>query len=112
MSLGLLKDINDWSEGDGYSANITVLEHKLSLLKNNFTQVDQRRETENRRNLAIERYEKNLKTTIEEGKKILSQKPWVEEHYNKTFLKQISAIEAWFAENLAKQSKLKLYEVK
>ncbi len=83
----------------------------MILLKESFTQVDIRKSIENNRNLASDKFNKELKETYEEAKRILSKKPWVEDHYNKTFSKEISQIEAWYAENSAKQSKLKLYDV-
>lgn len=107
----MLNEINDWYEEEGFNANISVLENKMNLLKESFTQVDLRKSIENSRNLAIEKYNKELKGIYEEAKRILSKKPWVEEHYNKTFLKDMSEIISWFAENIAKQSKFKLYEV-
>lgn len=107
-----MKEINDWYEEEGFNSGITKLEDKMSILRNNFEQIDERKNIENRRNLAIEKYQKELKETYEEGKRILNKKLWVEEHYNKTFLKEISALEDWFSENSAKQSKLKLYDVK
>ena len=107
----MLNEINDWYEEEGFDANIFVLENKMNLLKESFTQVDLRKSIENSRILAIENYNKELKGIYDEAKNILSKKPWVEEHYNQTFLKDISEIESWFAEKIGKQSKLKLYDV-
>jgi len=107
-----LREVNEWYEEDGYSANLTVLEKKMKLIKKNFTQIDRRQNIEKKRNSAIEKYFAELNKTVEEAKKTLSKRPWVEEHYNTTFLKEVSVIEAWFAENVEKQSKLKLFDVK
>lgn len=106
-----MREVNEWYEEDGYSANLTVLEKKMKLLVKNFTQVDRRVSIEKKRNSAIEKYFKELNKTLEDAKKTLSKRPWVEEHYNTTFLKEVSVIEAWFAENVEKQSKLKLFDV-
>lgn len=59
----------------------------------------------------MEKYYKELNRTVTEGKKILQKKSWVEEHYNNTFLKEIEVVKSWFAENLEKQSSIKLYDV-
>ena len=48
----MLKELNEWYEENGFGANVTVLEDRLNLFKNNFTEVDIRKEIENRRNLA------------------------------------------------------------
>ncbi len=106
-----MTEINEWYEEDGYSANLTVLQKKMKMIKKNFTQIDRRQNIEKKRNSAIEKYFSELNKTLEDAKKTLSKKPWVEEHHNSTFLKEISVIEAWFAENVEKQSKLKLFEV-
>ena len=82
------------------------------MLKTNFKQVDTRKNIEFTRNSAIEKYFKELSKAYDDGKLILSNKPWVENHYNKTFLKEIRDLEKWFNENYEKQSKLKLYDVK
>jgi uncharacterized protein (DUF2344 family) len=109
--LNLIKELNDWYEEDGFSANLTVLEAKYKILKKNFTQVDRRQNIEKKRIVAIEKYLNELNRTYEEGKKTLIKRPWAEQHYNKTFLKEVSIIEAWFNENLEKQSNLNLYDV-
>lgn len=107
-----MREVNEWYEEDGYSANLTVLEKKMKMIKKNFTQPDRRQNIEKKRISAIEKYFKELNKTLEDAKKTLSKKPWVEEHYNNTFLKEVSVIEAWFAENVEKQSKLKLFDVR
>lgn len=107
----MLKEIHEWYEEDGFSANLTFLEKKLKLIKKNFTQVDRRQSIEKKRNSAIEKYFNELNKTYEEGKKTLNKKPWVQEHFNNTFLKELSVVEAWFNESLEKQSKLKLFDV-
>ena len=83
----------------------------MKYIRKNFTQVDRRQNIEKKRNSAIEKYFTELNKTLEDAKKTLSRKPWVEEHYNNTFLKEVSVIEAWFAENVEKQSQLKLFDV-
>jgi len=87
------------------------LEKKIKSIKKNFTQADRRQNIEKKRNSAIEKYYKELNKTLEDAKKTLSKKPWVEEHYENTFLKEVSVIEAWFAQEVEKQSKLKLFDV-
>jgi len=106
-----LKEINEWYDEEGFSANISILENKMGLLKENFIQVDRRKNDENKRTLAIEKFNKELKESYEQAKRILSNKPWVEEDFNKTFLKEISEIEFWFTQNAEKQFKLNSYEV-
>ena len=87
------------------------MEGKFKLIKKNFTQIDRREQIERKRDIAVEKFEKELNKTYEEGKKILSKKAWVEDHYNKTFIKEVQANEEWFKENLEKQAQLPLYEV-
>jgi hypothetical protein len=87
------------------------LEKKIKSIKKNFTQADRRQNIEKKRNSAIEKYFKELNKTLEDANKTLSKKPWVEEHYENTFLKEVSVIEAWFAQEVEKQSKIKLFDV-
>ena len=90
---------------------MTLLEDKYKLIKKNFIQIDRRQKIEIKRDIAIDKFEKELTKTYEEGKKILDQKPWIEDHYNKTFLKEIEVVKAWFTENQQKQSEMTLYDV-
>lgn len=83
----------------------------MKLIKKNFTQADRRQTIEKKRNTAIEKYLKELNRTLEDGKKMIAKRPWVEEHHNNVFLKEISVVEAWFAQSLEAQSKLKPYDV-
>lgn len=87
------------------------MEKKIKSIKKNFTQADRRQNIEKKRNSAIEKYFKELNKTLEDANKTLSKKPWVEEHYENTFLKEVSVIEAWFAQEVEKQSKIKLFDV-
>lgn len=90
---------------------MTTLEGKFKLIKKNFTQIDRREQTENKRILAIEKFEIELNKTYEEGKNVTIKKPWVEEHYNKNFLKDVDAIQAWFTESQEKQAEMTLFDV-
>jgi hypothetical protein len=73
--------------------------------------MDRREQIEKKRDLAIDKFEKELNTTYEEGKKILNKKPWVENHYNKTFSKEVEVIDLWFRESIEKQKEMNLYDV-
>lgn len=104
-------EINEWYEENGFNSNILSLEEKMNLIKENFLKVDNLKNIEINRNIAVEKYLKELKNTHNEAKNILINKPWVEDHYNKSFLKEISEIENWYKESSEKQSKIKLYDV-
>ena len=73
--------------------------------------MDRRETIERKRDIATDKLVKELNKTYEEGKKILSKKAWVEDHYNKTFIKEVDALSAWFTENQQKQSEMTLYDV-
>jgi hypothetical protein len=109
--LNLLSEINEWYEEDGYSANLTVLEGKFRSIKRNFTQIDRRETIEKKRNLAIEKFFMELNKTHEEGKKILSRKTWVEDHYNNVFLKEVEVVNDWFNENQEKQNEMTHFDL-
>jgi hypothetical protein len=109
--LNLLSEINEWYEEDGYSANLTVLEGKFRSIKRNFTQIDRRETIEKKRNLAIEKFFVELNKTHEEGKKILSRKTWVEDHYNNVFLKEVEVVNDWFNENQEKQNEMTHFDL-
>ena len=53
-----MTEINEWYEEDGYSANLTILEGKFKQIKKNFTAMDRRVQIEIKRDLAIEKFEK------------------------------------------------------
>merc|ERR1712151_1154698 len=58
----------------------------------------------------IEEFLRELTNVLTEGKRINENKPWVEEHYNNTFLKEVENVNKWFNEKQEKQSKMELYE--
>lgn len=87
------------------------MEGKFKQIKKNFTQCDRREQIEKKREIAIEKFEKELNKTIEDGKKVLTRKPWAEEHFNKTFTKEVEEINTWFTENSDKQKEMSLYDV-
>merc|ERR1712032_658005 len=72
---------------------------------------DRRVKTERRREVAIEKFEKELNKTYEDAKGIVSRKNWTEEHYNNTFLKELGDAAKWFEDSMAKQAELALYDM-
>merc|ERR1712032_1576165 len=107
----LLAEINEWYEEDGWTANLTTLEGKFKLIKKNFTQIDRRVKTERKREVAIEKFEKELNKTYEDAKIIVNRKNWTEEHYNNTFLKEVGDVGKWFEDSMTKQAELALYDM-
>jgi len=87
------------------------LEGKFKQIKKNFTQMDRREQIEKKREIAIEKFEKELNKTWEDADKIIKKKPWTEEHYNKTFIKEVDAVNSWFTESQEKQKEMTLYDV-
>jgi hypothetical protein len=110
-TINLLKDISIWYEENGFSANLTNLENKLNLIKNNFTDIDHRIKLKEKRDLKIEEFEKEIINTLTEGKKIYTEKPWIEEYYNNSFIKEVDNINKWFIDSKDKQNKMELNEV-
>lgn len=107
----ILSEINEWYEEDGWTANLSTLESKFKTLSKNFTQIDRRQQIEKKRVIAIEKLEKELNKTYEEGKKIFEKKPYIEDHYNNNFLKDVNEVNTWFTESLEKQKELNLYDL-
>ena len=103
--------MNEWYEEDGWNANLTTLEQKFKIIKKNFTQIDRRVQVERKREISVDKFEKELNKTHEDAKKIVSRKAWVEDHYNNTFLNETGVVATWFSDNLAKQAEMQLYDV-
>jgi hypothetical protein len=110
-TFNLLIDTNSWYEENGFSANLTFLENKLNLIKNNFSEIDFRIKLKEKRDHKIDEFEKELSNTLTEGKKIYTEKPWVEEYYNNTFINEVERVKKWFIESKEKQNNMELYEV-
>jgi hypothetical protein len=107
-----LNEISEWYEEDGYGANLELLEAKFNMLKDLFRHFEKRSQIHKKRIHAIENFNTELKTIQLEAEKLLKSRPYIENSYNNTFLKEVKIVTDWFVEIQEKQNALALYEVK
>lgn len=105
-------ETNHWYDEHGHSANLTVLDNRYQQIKTKFQDIENRINSEKKRNFSVEKFTKELNSTKEVGKSILMNKFWVEDFYAEKFIPKIIEIERWFTQKMEKQNNLKSFEVK
>ena len=108
----LISDTKNWFEDEGsFTRNISLLNDKIELIKNEFGKVDYRINIKKERDLEIEKFlieiKNNQKKYIKEYKK---SKPWTEFFYDEEYLPRIQELNNTLNEKIKKQNKLKSYE--
>jgi hypoxia up-regulated 1 len=108
----LISDTKNWFEDEGsFTRNISLLNDKIELIKNEFGKVDYRISIKKERDLEIEKFlieiKNNQKKYIKEYKK---SKPWTEFFYDEEYLPRIQELNNTLNEKIKKQNKLKSYE--
>jgi hypothetical protein len=108
----LISDTKNWFEDEGsFTRNISLLNDKIELIKNEFGKVDYRISIKKERDLEIEKFlieiKNNQKKYIKEYKK---SKPWIEFFYDEEYLPRIQELNNTLNEKIKKQNKLKSYE--
>ncbi len=108
--IDVLESISAWYEDEALSAVYETLDAKLKEVTVLFKTFESRERTNTKRETAIDKFEKEFKKFSEEAKNFTAARPWVENYYNATFLKEFKAISNWFSEAKANQEKIALYE--
>jgi hypoxia up-regulated 1 len=108
----LISDTKNWFEDEGsFTRNISLLNDKIELIKNEFGKVDYRISIKKERDLEIEKFlieiKNNQKKYIKEYKK---SKPWTEFFYDEEYLPRIQELNNTLNEKIKKQNKIKSYE--
>ena len=108
----LISDTKNWFEDEGsFTRNISLLNDKIELIKNEFGKVDYRISIKKERDLEIEKFlieiKNNQKKYIKEYQK---SKPWIEFFYDEEYLPRIQELNNTLNEKIKKQNNLKSYE--
>ena len=108
----LISDTKNWFEDEGsFIRNISLLNDKIKLIKDEFGKVDQRIYEKKERDLAVEKFlvevKNNQKKYLKEYKE---SKPWTEFFYDEEYLPKVQKMNDFLNEKLKEQNKLKSYE--
>ena len=108
----LISDTKNWFEDEGsFIRNISLLNDKIKLIKDEFGKVDQRIYEKKERDLAVEKFlvevKNNQKKYLKEYKE---SKPWTEFFYDEEYLPKVQKMNDLLNEKLKEQNKLKSYE--
>lgn len=107
----IINEINQWFEEEGEDASYDELELKILDLMNAFEEFDRRIQVNNDRNIAIEKFEVNIKKIVNKAKKMISEYPWIREYYEVNFTSYLNTMERLLEENVKMQNERLLYEV-
>ena len=92
-----------WYEDDGYIATYEVLEKVIRNITNYFREYERRQRRHYDRVTAINKFLTDLNSTQQRVVKTLTDKPWTEEYFNTTFLKEYNETMDWFNKTFTKQ---------
>jgi len=106
-----LGQISDWFDVSGYDAQFDILNTKFIELNDLFKTFELRKRKHFDREKSTEFFHSTLKKALDDAKSTISSKPWLETHYNNTFLKEVNTVETWFNLTKDKQDSLALHEV-
>ena len=106
-----LTEIYNWFDDEAFSADISTIKEKTDLLIKDFDEIDNRINKHKKREAFEDSFVKIINKTITESEKLIKEKPWIEEHYNNIFLKELENANKWFSEMKEKQNNMKLNEV-
>ena len=101
---------SEWYDEDGYAATFDVLEKEIRNITNYFREYERRQRRHYDRVTAINKFLTDLNSTQQRVIKTLTDKPWTEEYFNKTFLKEYNETMDWFNKTFTKQEATPLWE--
>ena len=92
-----------WYEDEGYAATYETLEKEIRNITNYFREYERRQKRHYDRAVAINKFLTDLNSTQQRVVKTLTDKPWTEEYFNTTFLKEYNETMKCFNTTLMKQ---------
>ena len=87
---------SSWYEDDGYAAPYDVLNNEIENITKYFKPYEKRQKRHYDRAVAINKFFTDLNSTEKRIVKVLKEKPWTEEYFNTTFLKEYNETMEWF----------------
>lgn len=94
---------SEWFEEEGYAASYETLGNEIKNITKYFREFERRQRRHYERMTAVNKFLTDLNSTQQRIVKILSEKPWTEEYFNTTFLKEYNETMKWFNETFYKQ---------
>ena len=92
-----------WFEDEGYSATYETLGQEIQNISKYFREYERRQKRHYERINAINKFLADLNSTQQRIVKTLTDKPWTEEYFNTTFMKEYNETMAWFNKTYYKQ---------
>ena len=92
-----------WFEDESYSATFETLDKVIKNITNYFKPFERRQRRHYDRVQAINKFFNDLNSTQKRIVKILTDKPWTEEYFNTTFMKEYNETLEWFNNTYQKQ---------
>ena len=99
-----------WYEDDGFMAPYDILDKEINNITKYFEVFDKRQKKHYDRLVAIDKFVKDLNSTQQRIMKILKDKPWTRDYFNKTFMKDFNSTMEWFNKTYTKQEKTPHWE--
>ena len=92
-----------WFEDESYSANYETLDKVIKNITNYFKPFERRQKRYYDRVQAINKFFNDLNSTQKRLVKILTDRPWTEEYFNTTFMKEYNDTLDWFNKTYKQQ---------
>ena len=99
-----------WFEDESYAATYETLEKVIKNITNYFKPFERRQRRHYDRVQAINKFFNDLNSTQQRVVKTLTDKPWTEEYFNTTFMKEYNETLEWFNKTYEKQEKTPHWE--
>jgi hypothetical protein len=99
-----------WFEDESYAATYETLDKVIKNITNYFKPFEKRTKRHYDRIQALNKFLNDLNSTEKRVVKILKEKPWTEEYFNTTFMKEYNETMDWFNKTFTQQEALKLWE--
>ena len=99
-----------WFEDEGYSASYETLDKVIKNITNYFKPFERRQKRHYDRVQAINKFFNDLNSTQKRVVKILTDKPWTEEYFNTTFMKEFNETLEWFNKTFKEQEAIPHWE--
>ena len=99
-----------WFEEESYSASYETLEKIIKNITNYFKPFERRQKRHYDRVQAINKFFNDLNSTQKRVVKILTDKPWTEEYFNTTFMKEYNETLEWFNKTYSEQESIPHWE--
>ena len=109
-SIEFLNNKSSWYEDEGFSASYEILDKEIKNITNHFSKYEKRIKIAVDRNEALKKFDKELNSTFTKIGKLLKDKPWTQDYYNNTFLKDYNSVLNWLNESIKNQSEISLAE--